>query len=256
MIKKQDDIIYIRKRKVKHWIIVLIFLVLVLAAVKTEIRTVNVIGNDRYTAEQAESMVFNGRWDRNTLLCLVNNIRNKKKSLPFVADYRIRLKSPVSCDLIIYEKDPVGCIKYMSSYMYFDGDGIVVESSQERLAGVPVIEGVEYGHIVLGEKLPVNNSLIFSDILNVTQQMELYEIGCDSISFDELMNITVRLTEPAITVEFGTNEDISAKISVLRDMLPGITERGLKGTLDLKNYKDGQSGSSSSFKLEEDMNIE
>ena len=40
MIKKQDDIIYIRKRKVKHWIIVLIFLVLVLAAVKTEIRNV------------------------------------------------------------------------------------------------------------------------------------------------------------------------------------------------------------------------
>ena len=73
MIKKQDDIIYIRKRKIKHWIIVLIFLVLVLAAVKTEIRTVNVIGNDRYTAEQAESMVFNGRWDRNTLLCLNNS---------------------------------------------------------------------------------------------------------------------------------------------------------------------------------------
>lgn len=55
----------------------------------------------------------------------------------------------------MFEKSVVGYVSNMSSYMYFDKDGIIVESSSEQLPGVPWITGLEYGKILLYEPLEV-----------------------------------------------------------------------------------------------------
>ena len=249
MAQKQADILYIKQRKVRQWTVILVILLILAIALRVRISEVRVRGNKTYTAEQAEAMVFSEYWDRNTALCLINNLRHKKKTLPFVQDYEIHLTGPVSCDLIVYEKNPIGCIVYMSNYMYFDKDGIMVESSQVRLPDVPVIRGLQFGHVVLGKKLPAGSAQTFNEIMNLTQQFNLYEIACDSIQFDELHNITVNLAGDDISVYLGGDEDILAKISVLHDMLPEIRDRGLEGTLDLSNYNDKDKGSTTSFKV-------
>ncbi len=252
MTQKEADILYIKQRKVRQWTVILVILLILAIALRVRIRDVRVRGNKTYTAEQAESLVFSEYWDRNTALCLINQLRHKKKSLPFVQDYEIMLTGPVSCDLIIYEKNPIGCIVYMSNYMYFDKDGVMVESSQVRLPDVPVIRGLQFGHVVLGKKLPAGSTQLFNEIMNLTQQFSLYEIACDSIRFDEFHNITVDLAEDDISVYLGGDEDILAKISVLHDMLPEIRNRGLKGTLDLSTYNDKEKGSTTSFKVKAD----
>ena len=43
-------------------------------------------------------------------------------------------------NVTIYEKAVVGYINYMGCNMYFDKDGIVVESSSKLYSGVPQIE--------------------------------------------------------------------------------------------------------------------
>ena len=53
----------------------------------------------------------------------------------------------------------------MSSYMYFDREGIVVESSGRKLGGVPWITGMDLGRVVLYQPLPVADSRIFEEIL-------------------------------------------------------------------------------------------
>ena len=35
-------------------------------------------------------------------------------------------------EVIIYEKNMVGYVQYMSSNFYFDGDGVVVESTRKK----------------------------------------------------------------------------------------------------------------------------
>lgn len=251
--KKEADIIYLKKRKIKHWIIVLIFLVIILLCIKLRIKTVNVKGNPvYYTEEEARELVFSDYWDSNTLLCLIRSIRGTKKTLPFISDYQIALTGPESCDLIIYEKKPVGCVIYMSNYLYFDKDGYVIESSEERLEGVPVIKGVNFGHIVLGQKLPVSNEELFTDIMNITQQLAEKNISCDSIGFDELKNITLTLDNGDIDVYIGQNDYLEVKLSGLADMLPKIEEKGLKGTLDLSGYQDSEKDAATSFKLRTD----
>ena len=249
MAGKEADILYIKQRKVRQWTVILVILIILAVALRVRIRDVNVMGNKTYTNEQAEALVFSDYWDRNSALCLINRFRGRKKTLPFVQDYEIILTGPVSCDLIIYEKNPIGCIVYMSNYMYFDKDGIMVESSPERLPDVPVISGLKFGHVVLGKELPAGSPQLFNEIMNLTQQFNLYEIACDTIRFDEYRNITISLSGGDVDVYLGSNEDILAKISVLHDMLPEIRARGLKGTLDLSTYNDKEKGSTSSFKL-------
>ena len=141
----------------------------------------------------------------------------------------------------------------MSNYMYLDKDGIMIESSDMRLKGVPVIEGLEFGYIILGKQLPISNSRLLNSIMNITQQMNLYELNCDAIKYNDNNNtVTAELDNGDIEVYLGTDEGLAAKISALNDMLPEIRNRGLKGTLDLSTYDDNEKGSVSSFKLRED----
>lgn len=236
--------------KLKHLVITLIFLSLVLAGIKIRIKNVEVMGTDAYTDDEAIELVFSDYWDSNTFVCLVNNLLDRKKDLPFIADYSIVLTGPVSCDLIIYEKSAVGCIDYMGSFMYFDRDGIIIESSPVRLEGVPVIEGVDFGHIVLGEALPVENDSVFADVMTVTGGLSGYDIDCEEIYYSETMEITVTIEGGDIRVEFGTNEDISSKMSILNDMLPELKDAGLKGVLDLTNYSESSSEDTVSFRMD------
>ncbi len=249
------DIIYIKQKKVRHWAALLIVLLIVAGCMQLRIKNVEVQGNETYTAEEAENMIFSGYWDRNTIVCLYNSIRGKKKEIPFVDDYKIVLKSPFDCELRFYEKKPVGCIKYMSNYMYFDKDGMMIESSDRRLDGIPVVEGLNFGYIVLGKKLPVDSSMLLNSIMNITQQLSLYDIDCDAVRYNETGNtMTAVLNGGDISVYFGTDDGLAAKVSALNDMLPEITKRGLKGTLDLSTYDDKQKGNTSSFKLSDTAN--
>ena len=44
------------------------------------IKNVTVLGNETYTAEQAEDLIFSDYWDRNTFVCLFNSLTGKKKA--------------------------------------------------------------------------------------------------------------------------------------------------------------------------------
>lgn len=76
----------------------------------------------------------------------------------------------------VYEKTLAGCVNYLGSYLYFDKDGIVVESDAKLTEGVPEIKGLHFDHIVMHEQLPVENPEIFKEILKVTQLFGKYEI--------------------------------------------------------------------------------
>lgn len=253
MADREADILYMKQRKVKQWTIVLLFLLLLTVAVRMRLNEVTVYGNSTYSAQEAEDLIFSDYWDRNTVVCLFKNFTGQKKDLPFVADYKVVIKGPFSCELRFYEKKPIGCIRYMSNYMYFDKDGIMIESSPKRLEGIPVVEGLYFGYVILGKKLPVNSSLLLNSIMSVTQQLSLYQIPCGSIKYNDSGNtVTAILDDGRIEVFLGSDNDLAAKISALNDMLPEIRKQGLEGTLDLSNYDDKAREFRSYFKLRED----
>ena len=128
--------------------------------------------------------------------------------------------------------------------MYFDKDGIVVESSSAEYSQVPEIEGLKFTSIVLGSKLEVGNDSIFTDILDMTQAFDKYSLDIDKIYFDSQYNVTLYMGN--VKVLLGEADDSTDKLYALKRMQDKIAD--LSGTLYLSEY-DG-SDSSIIFKVD------
>ena len=79
----------------------------------------------------------------------------------------------------------------MGSYMYFDKDGLIVESRTEPYEGIPVIDGIQFDQIVLYQKLSVKKEGIFDAVMNLTQLLSIHEIKADKIIYDDNDWVTV-----------------------------------------------------------------
>ncbi len=236
-----------RKRKEKHlirWGMVLVFLLTAIVLASARIRSFSVIGNTRYTSEEIVDLIFSDSWDTNSFYCLCKDKTVEHKQIPFIQRYDIDWESPFSVVITVYEKNIVGYVDYMSSHMYFDKDGIVVESTGEKLEGIPMITGLSFGSIVLYRELPVQNMQVFRDILNLTGALSDNDIKCNEIAYDNILNATLYIDD--IEVYLGGNENMEMKIFTLRDILPKI--KGLKGELNLSVYNESSDHESYIFK--------
>lgn len=222
------------KGKMKIGIMLAVFLLAGIVLLSVKITQVTVSGNSRYTDEEIESLIFRSGWDYNPLYFYLKDRIRPHEQIPFVEDYKIEFQSPGKVEVIVYEKSIVGYVSYMSSYMYFDKDGIIVESTGTKLDGIPWITGLKFGHIVLHQPLPVDNQKIFEEILNLTQILSVYEIAVDRIQYDTHGQATLHIGD--IEVILGDNTSMSGKISELNDQLPVLN--GKSGTLYLNNYDE------------------
>ncbi len=231
--------------------VVAVFLIVIAVGLFLKIEDITITGNEWYTSEEIEEKIFDkNRFSRNTVYQLISQMTDKKEEIPFVEDYKIVFNSSKSVETIIYEKSIVGYVKYMGNYMYFDKDGIVVDSSDKPLEGIPEITGLKFGSIVLYKKLPVEDEKIFEDILNLTQILQTYGIRCDRIDYSGLREATLYLGDIKVVLGSG---DLTGKIAELSDMLPKIrakmAEEGIQGgTLYLDSYDENAGNAAYSFK--------
>ena len=76
--------------------------------------------------------------------------------------FHITRLSHNSICISVREKKAVGCIPYLDSYIYFDRNGIFIESSHTRDELVPFFDGIEVSHVIEGEKLPIKGSSVLT----------------------------------------------------------------------------------------------
>ena len=133
----------------------------------------------------------------------------------------------------VYEKSIIGYVHYYGSYMYFDKDGTVVESSCQLIDGIPEIKGLTYNHIVLNEKLDVNVPEVFGAIMDLKQYLDKYNIDIDEIDVDDELQLSVKIGK--IKVLLGNDSVmLSEKIYELSCMIPKFGDKS--GTLDMREY--------------------
>ena len=101
------------------------------------IKEIVITGSTRHTEENMVELLFPEPIDRNTLYCLYKEKFQPHKEITFVADYDVIFRSPFKVEVMVYEKSIVGYVAYLNSYMYFDKDGIIVESTSHKLEGIP-----------------------------------------------------------------------------------------------------------------------
>lgn len=228
-------------------VLIAALLLLVAAGLFFSIRIteVSVEGNSHYTQEEVADMLFPEEKDRIAALFWLRCRLAEPEDIPFVQSYEVNFTGSHSVEIILYEKSIVGCIEYMGSYMYFDKDGIVVESSPEKEGDIPLVTGLTFERIVLYQKLPVPNGEVFEELLNLTQLLQLYEIPVEQIYFDARNQATLTLADrqgedgnvlslAGVKVLLGGRKDMEEKISELKNQVPYLS--GLTGTLHLEAF--------------------
>ena len=229
-----------KKKRVKAVMTVFLVLVSVIAAAVLIVWNVFVVkkvvveGNEFYSAQQIERMVLDDEYSWNSLYVYLKYRLLDEEDVPFVDMLTVTLDDPRTLRIHVYEKGILGSF-YISSIgqnAYFDRDGFVVETSVEEIADVPRITGISCDEVVLYEKLPVENSRIFQNILTITKLLNKYNVLCDKIQFDN--NYNVMLGYDGVKVNIGALENLDEKLMQLPQILPSLA--GEKGTLDLQNY--------------------
>ncbi len=220
------------------WAVVLLLLVvLALMAAFVKITDVEISGNRTYSSKQIEKLIFKDKMLKNPFVFYIKTKTGNQEKIPFVSRYDVTMKSLQSVKISVYEKKIVGYISYFGTNMYFDKDGIVTESSQDVIEGIPRITGIDFDYIVLHEPIPVKESKIFNGIMNITQLLEKYELSVDKIHISDKLEMTLYMGN--VKVELGNDDRLNEKIIDLNDMRDNLKE--LSGTLYMREYdEDGE----------------
>lgn len=196
------------------------------------VRTVYVEGNSHYTDEEIADRIMVGHLGHNSIYLSFKYRNREIEDIPFVSAIEVEILSPDTVRIRVYEKSFAGYVSYLGRYMYFDRDGTVVESSEMETAGIPEVTGLKFDHVVMYEKLPVEDEKIFARILDITQSLDKYELRADKLFFDREYKVTLYFDE--VRVQIGDNSNIDEKFSRLKSILPEL--EGKKGVLQMEGF--------------------
>lgn len=211
------------------------------------VTNIEVVGNEHYTAEEIQNFVIKNERDKNSIfLNMKYNKRKNIEDIPFIERMDVKILSPNKIRIEVYEKALAGYVEYLGHYMYFDREGIIVESSSRQIEGIPFVAGLDFDYIKLHEKLPVDDDRIFATILTITQLLSKYNIKTDMIYFNNDEEITLHFGETRVLI--GSNKYIDEKINELSLVLPKLPE--YSGVLHMENY----TGEGGKFTFEKDKN--
>ncbi len=186
-----------------------------------KIRNVRVEGSTHYTPEQIKNMVITDKFSENSLYLKYKLKAKKIEDIPFVEHMDVVIEDRNSIKIIVYEKAVAGYVVYLENRMYFDKDGIVVESSKEDVPGIPEISGLDFDYVILHEPLPVDDPRIFKEILSLTQLLNKNNLDADKIYFDYM----------------GENGDyLEERVTHLAAILEEAKPMGFNGKLHMESF--------------------
>ena len=199
------------------------------------VTNIYVTGNTHYTNDEIIDMVLDDKPSHNSLFLSLKYRDKSIENIPFIEKVDVDIVSKDTIRINVYEKAIAGYFAYLGRYMYFDRDGIVVESSYETSDEVPQVMGLSFDYIIMYEKLPTPNDAIFEEILDITQLLSKYNLKADRIFFDSEYNVYLYFDN--VEVSLGTRDFIDEKIIQLQYILPEL--EGKKGILEMKDFDDG-----------------
>ena len=198
------------------------------------VRQVTVTGNAYYTKEEVVDLLLDEGSLQNTLLVYIRYKYQEHPEIPFIDDFEVTMDSWQSLKIRVYEKNMVGYVRYLGQDVYFDKDGIVVESSTQELEGIPQISGVTFDSLAIHQPLSVEDPTIFDTILSITKLLTKYDLDPDEIRFGAGGELFLQLGD--VKVALGTGENLDEKISRLKQLEGDLKDKS--GTLHMENYTD------------------
>lgn len=199
-----------------------------------QVDEVQVMGSSHYSEKQIRKMVLKGPLASNSILAPLLYTKQSTKDVPFIDGYTVtRLNRHTIC-VSVKEKDIVGCIPYLDSYIYFDRNGVFVEGSTERNEKIPFFDGIKVKKVILNEKLPIKDETVMNTAVALSTIFAKNDKVPDHIEFGDDGQIS--LVYGDITVKLGKDEYLEDKMTRVLAILPLVS--GKKGILHAENVND------------------
>jgi len=232
-----------RKKKTKKTVgIIILVCILLIAAFGVvsykvfTVEKVEVTGNTIYQDETIKQWILNDDYSWNSMYVYLKYKFKDASEKTFMDNPTIVLKNPHILQIKVKEKEMIGYI-YIPSVgqnAYFDTDGMVVETSSEKIEKMMEITGVDVNEVTLHKKIPIKKKSVLKVLLSMTQGLNKYQIMPESLHYDEYSNMI--LGYGTVTVNFGNSENLTDKIITLSAILPQL--EGMSGTLHMENWSE------------------
>lgn len=199
-----------------------------------QLKNITVTGSSRYNQDQIITRLVTSRADSNAIIFYLKYKYFVDIKIPFIEKMSFDLADKNTVNIRVYDKRIIGCIEFMGDYLYFDKDGIIVESTSKRLDDIPIVKGLKYHKIVLNEKLEVQKEELFEVILNLTQQIEKQSLKVDTISFNNKYEVTLDCGD--IKAKLGKRSTYDEILAKLKNIMAEV--EGKKLTIDMTSDAD------------------
>jgi len=160
---------------------------------------------------------------------MIDTTKRKEEILknPEIENSIIKRELPDKLIVRIQEKEPIGLIKFMSSYIEVDKNGYVIRIENQIPKDSVIFEGIKVNEATLGQKLLIKDQFLFAEGLIVAKTLKddnVFErFGVDYV-YLILKNVNnIKLKMDKLVVELGNSSDLEYKLCVLKavyDKLP------------------------------------
>ena len=227
-----------RKRHKKLWVITGVLLVLLFCIFFFRVKRVTIEGNTYYSQTDMAERFQSNILQRNVLSFWLLDKCSLTPNLTFVREYEVSYPNMNEIHIKLYEKTIVAGIAYSNQYIYFDKDGMVLQSTKRPAAGIPLFETKNLTTFTLYEKVQMEDEELLTQIMNLANLFQHYKIQWDKVQFDE--NDNAILTIGKIRVLLGKKDNYDEEISALSSVLENNSKKeNQEGTFDLRNHQVG-----------------
>lgn len=229
-----------RRKKKGHRLYALFVIILGLAIIVLallllfHVQKVEIEGNEYCTDGEILEAVQNDRFSGNSLYVAGKYLLGKGKKPPCLDSMKVGLKTPWTLRVTVEEKQIVGYVYDGQEYAYFDKEGLVVKKDDIYIEGVPCVEGIEVKEIQLYKPLESENSQIFEEILEASDELKKDDLSTNKIICQDSR---IYLYIGKVCVSLG-NHVTPEKIAQIAPILEKLEDR--EGTLHLENYAEGK----------------
>ncbi|MBS7007913.1 cell division protein FtsQ/DivIB [Anaerostipes sp.] len=220
------------KKKIFLCAAVLLILICIVLFGVFQTKKMVVTGNDHYTEGEIAAALKQNTYVGNGLVLYLRNKLSPVKTLPFIKSVDISLQGTDQVTVHVNEKKRAGCLNYNGKYVYFDREGYALEIYEKHYEDVPLVTGLNYKEIALGEKIPEKKNSVFSQILKITMAIDKYGLPVSQIHFSA--DGKALLISGDLTVNLWNSQDLDLKLSELTGILPKM--KGKKGTISMKFF--------------------
>ena len=219
------------RRVYAFFVIVLGLAIIVLAALLLfHVQKIEIEGNEYCGDKEIVEAVQSDKFSTNSLYVVGKYLLGKGEKPACLENMKVGIGAPWILKISVEEKPIVGYVYADQDYAYFDKEGLVVKKDSQYLEGIPCVEGIEVKEVALYQRLKSENTQIFEEILETSDELKKNELAMEKIVCQDSR---IYLFVGKVCISLG-NHVTPEKMA----QIPPILEKlgGKEGTLHLESY--------------------